>query len=491
MYDGNTTSPNNYNSSIHHVKLEKGTTATDWCKSDDDLVAESRDGLLPASVDNNFSWTFSPTSGLYMYNGKSGDPNRTEVFKIYRPTDSSGNSLPYTAYLNGEIYANKGKIGGWEISTYKLQNYQGTPFKGTVNGKEYTYYPNSFCMQTQNEAGTHINAISIGKCATDDWSNSSFRVTLAGKLYAKDADISGTINATKGTIGNTNGAPGWTIDGYRIYSGTLGTNGFHMCSKASAVGSVIGTHFGADEETGWSLGIGSNFGVDYLGNLYARGGKIGKFFIRGDGLSSLKTSTSNHAPSDMTLTASALTFYSVSGGSDALPSEVTLTATGVSAYLLGLPDTTTQTSWVGIINMVNNKSSDARLKKDIYSLDERFDIFFDCLRPSQYKYINGSSGRTHTGFIAQEVVEALTSANLSTQDFAAVMLEKVSENESYWSLRRDEFVSLNTWQIQKLKPRMTTAEEKIAQLELQISQLTTELENLKKTQNPDIISTEE
>ena len=88
-------------------------------------------------------------------------------------------------------------------------------------------------------------------------------------------------------------------------------------------------------------------------------------------------------------------------------------------------------------------------------------------------------------------MEALNSANLSTQDFAAVMLEKVSENESYWSLRRDEFVSLNTWQIQKLKPRMTTAEEKIAQLELQVSSLTTELENLKKSQNSDIINIEE
>lgn len=71
------------------------------------------------------------------------------------------------------------------------------------------------------------------------------------------------------------------------------------------------------------------------------------------------------------------------------------------------------------------------------------------------------------------------------------MLERVSENESYWSLRRDEFVSLNTWQIQKLKPRMTSAEGKIAQLELQISSLTTELENLKKTQNSDIINIEE
>jgi hypothetical protein len=128
---------------ITDIKLEKGSTATEWCAADEDLI----DGLLPASVDNDFSWEFSPTRGLYMYNGKSGSSERTEVFKIYRPTDSSGKSLPYTAYLNGEIYASNGKIGGWEISKYELQNYQGVPFKETaVSGKEHTYYPNSFCM---------------------------------------------------------------------------------------------------------------------------------------------------------------------------------------------------------------------------------------------------------------------------------------------------------------------------------------------------------
>jgi predicted nucleic acid-binding Zn-ribbon protein len=42
-------------------------------------------------------------------------------------------------------------------------------------------------------------------------------------------------------------------------------------------------------------------------------------------------------------------------------------------------------------------------------------------------------------------------------------------------------VAINTWQIQLLKPRMTAAEEKIAQLELEISSLKSELENLKKS----------
>jgi hypothetical protein len=49
----------------------------------------------------------------------------------------------------------------------------------------------------------------------------------------------------------------------------------------------------------------------------------------------------------------------------------------------------------------------------------------------------------------------------------------------YWQLRRDEFVSLNTWQIQLLKPRMAAAEQEIAALKLEIQQLREELEALK------------
>jgi hypothetical protein len=46
-----------------------------------------------------------------------------------------------------------------------------------------------------------------------------------------------------------------------------------------------------------------------------------------------------------------------------------------------------------------------------------------------------------------------------------------SEEDSYWQLRRDEFVSLNTWQIQLLKPRVAAIEEKISQLEAELAEL--------------------
>jgi hypothetical protein len=37
--------------------------------------------------------------------------------------------------------------------------------------------------------------------------------------------------------------------------------------------------------------------------------------------------------------------------------------------------------------------------------------------------------------------------------------------EEYYSIRHEEFVALNTWQIQKAKARITELEERVAELE--------------------------
>ena len=107
------------------------------------------------------------------------------------------------------------------------------------------------------------------------------------------------------------------------------------------------------------------------------------------------------------------------------------------------------------------------LKYDINKLDTAYDKLFDNLIPTKYKYLHGTSGRYHTGFIAQEVVNAIESSGLTTQDFAGVMLagKREGEKESYWYLRRDEFIALNTWQIQMLKNRVAELENIISQLQ--------------------------
>jgi hypothetical protein len=75
------------------------------------------------------------------------------------------------------------------------------------------------------------------------------------------------------------------------------------------------------------------------------------------------------------------------------------------------------------------------------------------------------SPRYHFGFITQEVSEALEFAGLSSNDFAALCQDGYgTENPGYWYLRKDELISLNTWQIQKLKARVSELEEQMAKL---------------------------
>jgi hypothetical protein len=110
---------------------------------------------------------------------------------------------------------------------------------------------------------------------------------------------------------------------------------------------------------------------------------------------------------------------------------------------------------------------------------ENYSILFDNLNPIRYKYNDGQSNRYHTGFILDELGVAIEKAGLTTQDCAAYCVSDFETGDG--GIRYEEIISLNTWQIQLLKPRMTAAEEKIAALELEISSLKSELENLKKS----------
>ena len=106
-------------------------------------------------------------------------------------------------------------------------------------------------------------------------------------------------------------------------------------------------------------------------------------------------------------------------------------------------------------------TSDKNKKNSIESLDDRYNTLFDNLSPIRYKYNDGTSDRYHTGFIAQDVEQAIANSNLDTLDFAGY----VKDEEGVCYLRYEEFISLNTQQIQKSKTRIAELESKVAELE--------------------------
>ena len=102
----------------------------------------------------------------------------------------------------------------------------------------------------------------------------------------------------------------------------------------------------------------------------------------------------------------------------------------------------------------NIQSSDRSIKKDIqYGLSE-YDALFDALRPVSYKFVDGTSGRTHMGIIAQDLEESLNELGISTQDCAA-FVKAESDNPDMpgydYAVRYGEFIPLLIYQVQKIK----------------------------------------
>lgn len=106
-------------------------------------------------------------------------------------------------------------------------------------------------------------------------------------------------------------------------------------------------------------------------------------------------------------------------------------------------------------------SSDRRVKENIKDLEEKHLAFFKALRPVQFKYKEGDSGRTHTGFIAQEVEEAVEEAGMTSQDMAVV----VKDPSDRYYLRYEEIISVQTKVIQDLMAKVESLEARITKLE--------------------------
>ena len=102
-------------------------------------------------------------------------------------------------YLNGTIISNSGQLGGFKIGTNDLSN-------GTWGTDKSVLMSTG---TTENKAVGGSSAIS-GWCFT---AGSKFGVTTSGDLYASNANISGKVTATSGTIG------GFNITDSSLYTG--------------------------------------------------------------------------------------------------------------------------------------------------------------------------------------------------------------------------------------------------------------------------------
>lgn len=100
-------------------------------------------------------------------------------------------------------------------------------------------------------------------------------------------------------------------------------------------------------------------------------------------------------------------------------------------------------------------TSDRAKKTNIVNMSDTQEQLFNKLQPVTFKFIDGSSGRTHYGFISQDVEDALRALDLTSNDFAGfckdVRTDKHGNQVDEYALRYSEFIALNTFMIQKLQ----------------------------------------
>jgi len=104
--------------------------------------------------------------------------------------------------------------------------------------------------------------------------------------------------------------------------------------------------------------------------------------------------------------------------------------------------------------------SDRRAKEDIRYDLERYRAFFRALRPCRFR-MKGKSGGFHTGFIAQEVEDALKTAGLGPEDFTGLVKLRREDGDDRYYLRYGAFPALNTYILQDLEKRVSALEGKM------------------------------
>lgn len=376
--------------------------------------------------------------------------------------------------------------------------------------------------------------------------NGNFVVTNEGNLTAKNGVFSGEINATSGTISffdiDEKGLSAILNDG-SVYTHVIRDNYFKMTvldsSKAiaelymddsssgrivlAADGSVnVRTNdvFYITDKTNltgngapyvavtfdgglrqffnvYNGGIYTESGIETDGEIISNSANAFRakydnygFFIRNDGSNiyfMLTDAGEDHWNELRPLIINCVTGNVSTGGDFDIGGITKVKAriqpnTSVGAVNLGYNDVA-NSRWANIYSKTSvNVSSDLRVKIDIKEIDDRYIQLFNLIQPYAYKFIDGTSGRTHTGFISQYVEEALHQVGLESTDLAFfckdAMVEEIRDEEGnvietkplldengeqvyFYSLRYEEYIAIMTAKMKRMDAALQELKGKV------------------------------
>lgn len=125
-------------------------------------------------------------------------------------------------------------------------------------------------------------------------------------------------------------------------------------------------------------------------------------------------------------------------------------------YNLGAPNFVWSTIYCSTDEL---NGSDRNIKNSIEALPEKYVRMFDLVEPKRYKLNSGTSGRFHTGFIAQEVEEAMRACGIESEEFAGWAAAKRKDGSETYFLRYSEFIPILWAKVREQEERLKRLEE--------------------------------
>lgn len=439
----------------------------------------------------------------------------------------------------GKLYAKAGKIGGWDLGGAYLTYGGGigenpnanNNVNANFNKKEQAFIiPEGYINTSKNNPAKTENlywVLGIGR---------NFGVTSDGFLYAVNGTFSGEVNATKGSVG------GWDIKSNSV------SKAYSLPTTATPNG-ILGSGLGSTRgEAGLVFWAGYNgkrnettvYKTPYeeydaevekgeQGNINSWKDKTQTFILNNGILKSTTIRTEElylQDEEDSTKVVRSLYYDATYGGVTSVNNGFNLASGNRAIYTPGEsvyigasafrdptgnspPPNTIRIGSNGFLNPVIDNTiylghsnyrwkqvfaetsqistSDRKLKSNIKNLPSIYEQFFMELNPVSFTFIHGTSGRTHIGFISQDVENIMSRLGMANLDFAGfckdakikytadgeeLVLDENGNKQYIYSLRYEEFIALNTHMIQKNYKYIQELENKVKILEDKINQLT-------------------
>lgn len=146
----------------------------------------------------------------------------------------------------------------------------------------------------------------------------------------------------------------------------------------------------------------------------------------------------------------------VDGNSEEVQIKGSVIPNADNVYDLGSPNFV----WSAIYCSTNElNGSDRNIKNSIEALPEKYVRMFELIEPKRYKLNSGTSGRYHTGFVAQEVEAAMQDCGITSQEFAGWAAAKREDGSETYFLRYSEFIPILWAKVREQEERLKRLEE--------------------------------